>query len=118
MTRSIRTSLALLFLLLFNLQTLSAVGSSVSVDKAVWQHWQFHKEHSEHVHPGTLAGDQADDEKFENLLHVDLSQAGITELVVALPITDSIKVPSRPIFLIPLSHNAPHLGIEIPPPIA
>lgn len=118
MTRLIRTSLTLVFLLLFNLQSLYTIGSSVSADQAVWQHWQFHKEHSQHSHPDALVGDQADDDKFENLLHIDLSQAGITEVVVAVPITDRIKVPSRPIAPIPLVHNAPHLGIETPPPIA
>ncbi|TCK02354.1 hypothetical protein [Marinobacterium mangrovicola] len=118
MTRLTRTSLALLFVLLFNLQSLSALASSVSGDQAVWQHWQFHKVHGGHSHSEELMGDQAEDDSSENLLHIELSQASITELVIAVPLTDSIKVPSRPMVLARPSHNAPHLGIEIPPPIA
>ncbi len=114
MTPRIRTSLALLIVLLFNLQSLTVAGSSVSADQAAWQHWQFHQEHGEHSHESNETGHAA----FENQLHLDLSHGGLVGLVVLQPHTDSSKVPSRPLVPVPASHTAPHLGLDTPPPIA
>jgi len=123
MTRLTRTSPAFLLILIFGMQSLSAFDGSIPASQAAWQHWQFHSEHGgslhdDHVHDTTLAGDKADHERFENLLHVDMTHAGIIGLVFASPVTDGVKVPSRPILQIPPSHSAPHLGVDTPPPIA
>ncbi|GGB92667.1 hypothetical protein GCM10011352_18410 [Marinobacterium zhoushanense] len=118
MTRLTRTLQAFLLVLLFGVQSLSAIGGSLSADDATWKHWQFHTEHGAHFHAPSDAIDQADDHKrFENDLHADISHTGTSGLVFTLPLTDSVKPPSRQPFHIPQSHDAPHLGLDTPPPI-
>ncbi|MBP0048584.1 hypothetical protein H9C73_07530 [Marinobacterium sp. AK62] len=109
-----RTSVALLVVLLFNLQVLSVAGQSLSSESAAWQHWQFHLEHGEHSHDTQLA----DHAVSENLLHVDISQTGAAGLVVAPVTTESFKASSQLVVLPPPSHTSPHLGTDTPPPIA
>ncbi|KEA62275.1 hypothetical protein ADIMK_3565 [Marinobacterium lacunae] len=117
MTQTIRTTLALMLVLLFNLQALSAAHSAVSSSEAVWQHWQYHNAHDHHVHPDDASSAQLEHDNLESMLHADLSHAGIAGLVLALPISDSAKIPSIPIIQIPHRHDAPHLGVDTPPPI-
>ncbi|MBV1788065.1 hypothetical protein KQ940_08355 [Marinobacterium sp. D7] len=119
MTRLTRTLQAFFLVLLFSVQSLSTMGGALSADDATWKHWQFHAEHGTHAHDPSVTGAQLDDHKgFENHLHADISHAGISGLVFALPLTDSGKIPSVPLFHTPPNHDAPHLAIDTPPPIA